>query len=313
MRPVCLFKMSWMMDKIINNSARKTPLLLVGIVGLFFASHCLATEEQTTESYTKPDSIIARLLDPDEASKHLRLYPYEANYLTHTYTSNINRDSIKSYSWSEHARKDESKFQISIGLPIYRGIFGENSLLAASYTQRSWWQSMNSSQSSPFRETNYEPQVFVGFATHYDFLGWTVKDLEFGFNHQSNGRSEETSRSWNRLYARAMATNGDFLIDLKAWYRIPESSRNDDNPQLTRYMGYYRLTLGYYWGDNVFSVQSHYNWNTGFGNAQLGWSYPISNHVRVYSQLFSGYGESMIDYNYKQTRFGLGVMLNDIF
>lgn len=78
-------------------------------------------------------------------------------------------------------------------------------------------------------------------------------------------------------------------------------------------MGYYRLKVGYALDDkNVITVTSRYNWNTGYGAAELGWSYPLTKHVRLYSQLFSGYGESMIDYNFRQTRIGLGIMLNDI-
>ncbi|MDU5189976.1 MAG: phospholipase A, partial [Mixta calida] len=46
---------------------------------------------------------------------------------------------------------------------------------------------------------------------------------------------------------------------------------------------------------------------------ELGWSYPISEHVRFYTQVFSGYGESLIDYNHRQTRVGVGVTLNDLF
>ena len=44
----------------------------------------------------------------------------------------------------------------------------------------------------------------------------------------------------------------------------------------------------------------------------MGWSYPLSESVRLYAQLFTGYGDSLIDYNNYQTRIGLGVMLNDL-
>nr|WP_267313357.1 phospholipase A [Zophobihabitans entericus] len=291
----------------------KTTILPLALLSASFTPLTALAEEPTIpQNVSDSPSIIGRLLQKNN-SDFLALYPYESNYLLYTYTSNINRESIQSYSWSDHARKDEAKFQISLGFPIYRGIFGENSVLAASYTQQSWWQAFNSAQSSPFRETNYEPQLFVGFKTEYEFLGWTLKDIEVGFNHQSNGRSQATSRSWNRVYARAMAMKDNFMIDLKAWYRIPESSSSDDNPDLTKYVGYYRLTLGYSWNSHMFTAQGRYNWNTGYGNAELGWSYPVSDVLRIYTQLYTGYGESLIDYNYKQTRFGVGIKLGNLF
>lgn len=240
------------------------------------------------------------------------LYPYESNYIIYTYTSSMNKDAIKSYDWGKDALRDEVKFQLSLAFPLWRGIAGDNSVLAASYTQRSWWQLSNKKESSPFRETNYEPQIFIGWATDYQLGGWTLREFETGFNHESNGRSDPTSRSWNRIYARAMAQNGNWQVDLKPWYRLPESDSSDDNKHITKYMGYYRLKVGYALGDSVISATGRYNWNSGYGAAELGWSYPITKHVRLYTQLFSGYGESMIDYDYRQTRFGIGVMLNDM-
>jgi phospholipase A1 len=225
----------------------------------------------------------------------------------------MNKEAISSYNWADKAKNDEVKFQLSLAFPLWRGILGDNSVLAASYTQRSWWQLSNRGASSPFRETDYEPQIFLGWATDYTFAGWTLRDVETGLVHQSNGRSEPTSRSWNRVYARFMAQNGNLLAEIKPWYRLPESESNDDNPDITKYMGYYRAKLGYMMGENIFSVEGNYNWNSGFGGATFAWSYPISEHVRFYTQVFSGYGESLIDYNHRQTRFGVGVTLNDLF
>ncbi len=103
-------------------------------------------------------SIIANLLQ-DHDNPFL-LYPYESNYLLYTWTSDLNKEAIRSYDWAENARKDEVKFQLSLAFPLWRGILGDNSLLGASYTQKSWWQLSNSKESAPFRETNYEPQLF---------------------------------------------------------------------------------------------------------------------------------------------------------
>ena len=87
-------------------------------------------------------SIIANLLQ-DHDNPFL-LYPYESNYLLYTWTSDLNKEAIRSYDWAENARKDEVKFQLSLAFPLWRGILGDNSLLGASYTQKSWWQLSNS-------------------------------------------------------------------------------------------------------------------------------------------------------------------------
>lgn len=56
-------------------------------------------------------SIIANLLR-DHDNPFL-LYPYESNYLLYTWTSDLNKEAIRSYDWAENARKDEVKFQLS--------------------------------------------------------------------------------------------------------------------------------------------------------------------------------------------------------
>lgn len=289
---------------------RKGWMMLAGLLAVPAAVQ--AEEATIKQVHDKPQvkgSIIANMLV--EHDNPFTLYPYDTNYLLYTETSDVNKEAIQSYSWADDARKDEVKFQLSLAFPIIRGIAGDNSVLGMSYTQRSWWQAFNRSASSPFRETNYEPQLFVGWATDYQLGNWTLRDIETGFNHQSNGRSDPTSRSWNRVYARLMAQNGNFQAQIKPWYRIPESSSKDDNPDITKYMGYYEAQVGYEWGESVFTAKGHYNWNTGYGGGELGWSYPMTKSLRFYTQLYSGYGESMIDYNFNQTRFGVGIMLND--
>lgn len=281
---------------------------------ILFPSLVLAQEATVKEVHDRPavrGSIIANLLEKHD--NPFVLFPYESNYLLYSVTSNINQSALETYSWADNVKRDEVKFQLSLAFPLWRGILGDNSVLAASYTQGSWWQLSNRAASSPFRETNYEPQVFLGWATDYSFAGWTLRDVEVGLNHQSNGRSDPTSRSWNRVYARLMAQNGNWMVEAKPWFRIAESENNDDNPDITKYMGYYRLTVGYQLGESIFSVKGRYNWNTGYGSAEMGWSYPITEHVRFYTQVFSGYGESLIDYDHRQTRLGVGVTLNDLF
>ncbi len=106
-------------------------------------------EEATIkEVHDKPavhGSIIANLLQ--EHDNPFTLYPYDTNYVIYTQTSDINKEAISSYNWSDNARKDEVKFQLSLAFPLWRGILGPNSVLGASYTQKSWWQLSNSGRS----------------------------------------------------------------------------------------------------------------------------------------------------------------------
>jgi phospholipase A1/A2 len=85
---------------------------------------------------------------------------------------------------------------------------------------------------------------------------------------------------------------------LKLWHRFsedakddPQDSRGDDNPDITRYLGNFELKLGH---------------------AEPG-SHNVTLTLRRTAQLFSGYGDSLIDYNVKVQRIGVGIMLNDWF
>lgn len=256
---------------------------------------------------TTQGGIISNLLQEPE---HFQvIYPYEESYFLFTSTNQLNREAIAAYPWAEKAKDQEVEFQISLAVPLLRKLAGDNSVLAFSYTQRCWWQTFSNQISAPFRETNYEPQIFLAWATDYPIGGWSLREIEIGYNHQSNGRPEPTSRGWNRGYARLMATKGNWQVELKPWFVIGPA---ENNPDITKYLGYYRLKIGYRWKDSLVTLQGHYNWDTGYGSAKLNWSYQILPHLRLYTQLFSGYGESEIDYNYNQTRLGVGFCINGL-
>ena len=44
----------------------------------------------------------------------------------------------------------------------------------------------------------------------------------------------------------------------------------------------------------------------------MGFTFPLWGKLRGYGSVFHGYGDSLIDYNHKQTRFGLGLALNGL-
>ncbi|MEH6825233.1 MAG: phospholipase A [Motiliproteus sp.] len=242
------------------------------------------------------------------------LLPYEQNYLLWSHTDTVNRDLYRQINTRTGDGLDhtEAKYQLSLMFPLWRGIFGPRTALSASYTQVALWQAANGDISAPFRETNYEPQLFLVLLPQLKWGGWSFDWLEVGINHQSNGRTEPLSRSWNRIYANLSVERSRWVVNFKPWYRIPESRNDDDNPDITDYLGHYRLSVAYRAHDQVLTALTRYNAKTRRGSFELGWSYPLTRRVRLYTQFYSGYGDTLIDYKFHQNRIGIGFMINDL-
>ena len=137
--------------------------------------------------------------------------------------------------------------------------------------------------------------------------------LQAGIWHQSNGRAEPLSRSWNRLYLNAVFERGDLAFSIKPWYRIPEDEEDDDNPDIERYLGYGELGAAYKWRGNTFSMMFRNNLRTSGnkGAIELGWSFPLYRKLKGYVQYFNGYGQSILDYNDAANTIGVGLALTD--
>ncbi|MCE8015745.1 phospholipase [Halomonas sp. MCCC 1A17488] len=208
----------------------------------------------------------------------------------------------------------EVKFQFSAKFNLIERLFGDyGGDLYFAYTQRSWWQAYNADSSSPFRETNYEPEVFIDFENRWSLLGWTNVNNRLSFNHQSNGRSGEMSRSWNRMILESTFVNDDWLVSVAPHWRIPESEGDDDNPDIERYMGYGTIGVARRFGDSEIGVEWHGNPSAGHMGTRVDYSWPLHGNIRGHVQYFYGYGDSMIDYDHRTQRIGIGFSLNPIF
>jgi phospholipase A1 len=256
-------------------------------------------------------------LDP---SKLGRLHPYRLNYLLINHTSNPNRlpasplaDHVPAASSDFDA--EEAKFQLSVKADIgdKRNInfLGIKTLrFWGAYTQQSNWQVFNTRNSTPFRETVYEPELIATLGTGKSS---GLKLINIGWLHQSNGKPLPESRSWNRLYLLGGWEWNDMTsIMVRAWQRLPEDAAQDDNPDIVDYLGRGDFFIRWEPLDKSQAVSMllrnnlHKSGNRGY--MQLDWATPVrfGNAARMHLQITSGYGASMIDYNQQQNTIALG-------
>ena len=210
---------------------------------------------------------------------------------------------------SSTLHRDEAKFQISLKVPLALNLFDGQADLIAGYTNRSFWQVFNKEVSSPFRETNHEPEVWMRWRSDLSLLGGRFRVISLGFNHQSNGQAGPLSRSWNRVFLESLYERGPFALNARVWQRLSEDAAKDDNPDIVDFMGRFELTGIYRQGESEFSAMFRRNLSTRKGAYQLDWSYPLYKNLRGYLQWFDGYGESLIDYNHRTRSLGIGVQL----
>jgi len=211
----------------------------------------------------------------------------------------------------------EAKFQLSFKTKLAENLFGHNGDLWFGYTQSSRWQVYNVSNSRPFRETNHEPEVLLVFRNGYRLGRWHGRMLAIGINHQSNGQSDPLSRSWNRLMFNIGLDRGQWTLMARPWIRIAEHSAiRNNNPDISDYLGRGDVTLTRVLDRHEISLMARHSMRSGahsHGALQLDWGFPIHGGFRGHVQVFSGYGESMIDYNHRATYLGLGISLLEWF
>ncbi len=238
--------------------------------------------------------------------------PHKPNYmLPLTYNSSPNRGPFRAITGNE-INTMEIKFQLSLKILLVRNPFQNEGYFAFAYTQQSYWQAYQFHQSSPFRETNHEAEFMLTFLKDISVASLKNRMITLGFSHHSNGRAGIFSRSWNRVYADFLLEKGNLLISFKPWFRIPDRSEEDDNPDIEKFYGHGRLMGLYRRGDHTFALTLRNNFRSeNRGAIQADWTFPLYSKMNGYLQYFNGYGESLIDYNDSTNRFGFGIMLTN--
>ena len=274
-----------------------------------------ASEEMTAEPApaVTPVGVAPPTRDTENLREALAVLLYRQNYLLPvTYNANTNtnlpkQESIDLPFLAEGALDDlEVKFQLSFEVPLWTRILNQNLDLYFAYTQLAFFQAYNQEYSAPFRETNYEPELGLFWAPDLSAGGWRLSGTRLALNHQSNGRSEPLSRSWNRLVGQVDAERGNLSLALRLWTMLDNAP--SDNPDIEDYLGYGELHAGYQLGQQRIGMMLR---SFRHPTVQLNWTYPLGRKLKLYLQYFNGYGESLLDYNHSVNRIGVGFLLND--
>ena len=246
------------------------------------------------------------------------LTPYRQNYLTpFRWINNIN-DQPKSENPAYTSpnkllyKNQEASFQFSFKTKIAKNIFWGYGDIWVAYTQKAFWQIYTDKLSRPIRDVNYEPEIILNFATRYKLFGFDGRMIGIIFNHQSNGNRAPLSRGWNRIILQAGFEKNNWKVTLRPSYEV--KLKTDGNPKIADYAGRSEAIVVYNAGKlQLSTIMAHSMMfkNGGRGSIQLNWVFPIINNFKGMFQLFNGYGETLLDYNHKQTTVGLGVSFTE--
>jgi len=237
---------------------------------------------------------------------------YKENYLLpYTFSTNL----------SDGRQQKETKFQISLQGSVF-SYDDENTDLSLmlGYSQKSFWQIFDEMDSRPFRENNYNPEVFLYIhrISNFDTIRFKLGLLE----HESNGREKGPyTRSWNRSYIEPVYSDEKLKVQLKIWNQWDEKlcSNNeqysvecDENPEIVNFYGHGELRVKYVdpeWKQLKIGVMTRRNFGQEKGAIQIDVSLNVfKQDLFLYFQYWNGYGESLIDYNVHITKHGLGFM-----
>ena len=222
----------------------------------------------------------------------------------------------------------EMRIQLSVRTKIAQGLLTEGGAqgldsLWFGYSQQSYWQLFNRELSRPFRSTDHEPELTYIYPTAAALPGgWRLRYSGISAVHQSNGQSLPLSRSWNRVVLMTgLEKDTRFTLQARLWARLPERKGDDDNPDISDLIGRAEVSGAWHVSDNhtLGLTVRHSLRNAGRGSVRLEWLYRpletpasgVASGLRIHTQLFSGYGDSLLDYNRRRTVLSVGLSLVD--
>lgn len=203
------------------------------------------------------------------------------------------------------------KFEIGFKQRLTNLVLPFKTYAYLTYRQKSFWDVYQ--ESAPFTESNYNPGI--GLAKPFFKDNVLKKGVFLQFEHQSNGREEEFSRSWNFISLSFLYMHQEnWQFGLKCW--VPFGPLRD-NPDLTDYIGFHESTIAYMPNPRLMieaNLRKAFNWDWK-GSAQIGISYKLDRDANqyLYLQYYLGYGESLIEYDQNVSMIRVGIVFKDLF
>lgn len=260
--------------------------------------------QQAPGSTTSPTEAEAKPFDPTAFLKE-HLFPYEPMY----FVAGTESPNAK-FQFSLKYQLLNAEGPLAQKAPFLKGFF-------AAYTQTSLWDW--NQVSAPFLDSSYKPEAFYSWERVIGggLTNGVRLDLQPGFQHESNGKGGEDSRSQNIVYIRPTLTLGrdnhfQLILQPRAWVYIGDLSDNED---IARYRGYADLRAVIGWQQNIqLSAIGRLGDHGDRGSLQLDLTFPLMRIWRNFNaylmaQYFVGYGESLLLYKERSSGFRIGFAL----
>lgn len=181
------------------------------------------------------------------------------------------------------------------------------------YTQNSFWDL--GEDSKPFRDTSYRPSLF--WQGKVEGPRWLPQSWKAGYEHESNGKEDEDSRSIDTLFFEPRWQH-EFADGSVASInpRIRAYLDKEENSDIQRYRGYVNWGAQYGWNDGWKFSLNYLQGTAGYATAQIDASYPLGTEVFsnigsfIHFQYFSGYGETLLNYDERKSdQFRIGISI----
>lgn len=205
----------------------------------------------------------------------------------------------------------DAMFQISIRHRLTKSILPFGTFAYLTYTQKSFWNIY--AESSPFRDTNYNPGVGLAKVILHKnrLLGVAFIQIK----HESNGREKEESRSWNYLsLAAKYYINPQFNISGEFWLPYVDG---DNNKDLLDYKGLGQINVSLTDARQKWWLEMQLNQRKGFGNintiASIAFKVSKSSNQYLFLRFQDGYGDSLLDYNKYSMNVRIGMCIKPDF